>query len=278
MATYVIGDLHGCYHELLDLLSEFNFDKGSDILWFAGDLVNRGPCSLETIHIVKDLGAITVLGNHDLHLITIAHELMPIKPFDTVDAILQAPEREELINWLLNQPLLHEDKDLGYVLVHAGLHPRWSIDSARQYAKEVESVLRSESYLDFFNNMRGDKPDSWSNDLQGWDRLRVITNIFTRMRYCDEEGKLPIAEKGPPGTKNCPYLPWYKITSRKNADYKILFGHWACLDYGDEKDFETYGVFPLDTGCVWGRKLTAMRLEDGKYFSVPSRQKKYKAK
>ncbi len=272
MATYAIGDLQGCYSELIDLLGQIDFDGGSDRLWFTGDLVNRGPQSLDCLRFVKALGrtAVTVLGNHDLHLLAMAAGKMTLKKNDTVEDILTADDREELLDWLRHQPLMYYDK--GYLMVHAGLPPQWDAERARELASEVETVLRSDGADEFYDHMYGNQPDTWSEDMEGMDRLRYITNCFTRIRYCHEDGRLDLDDKNPPGKQIEDLIPWFQFDSRATKHIPILFGHWASLPFGNIKDFTPYNVYPLDTGCVWGRRLTAMRLEDGKMFSTPSRQ------
>ncbi len=276
MSTYAIGDVQGCQHELLSLLEEIRFDTLRDKLWFAGDLVNRGPASLETLRFVKQLGdsAIAVLGNHDLHLLAIANgQTQFAHKSDTLNDILMADDRDELLCWLRQLPLMHRDKRLGFILTHAGLPPQWTIKQAGEYAKEVETILSGDNYAAYFANMYGSTPDHWTGELQGWDRLRVITNYFTRLRYCDKYGKMEFKEKRSPGKQNAPYQPWFEIKNRVSRDHKLLFGHWAALrDY--PVDFSKYNVFPLDTGCLWGGELSALRLEDEKWFRVPSMQRK----
>ncbi len=277
MSTYAIGDVQGCHQELLSLLDRINFDENTDRLWFTGDLVNRGPKSLETLRFVRQLDdkAVTVLGNHDLHLLAIANgQAQYMHKGDTLEAILAAEDKDELLNWLRHLPLLHRDKQLGFVLIHAGLPPQWTVEQASTHALEVETVMAGDLYMEFFANMYGNTPDSWSEALCGWDRLRVITNYFTRLRYCDADGKMEFKEKSVPGTQALPYQPWFEIENRVNKDQKILFGHWAALrDY--KVNYKHLGVYPLDTGCLWGGCLTALRLEDEKWFSVPSKQANY---
>ncbi len=258
MATYAIGDIQGCFDALEFLLEKIAFDPLKDTLWFAGDLVNRGDKSLETLRFIKNLGerAISVLGNHDLTLLALSEGCENIK-HHTLDDILNAPDRTELIDWLRTQPLLHHDKSLGYTMVHAGLPPQWDLKLAQQCAHEVEQVLRSDNYREFLANMFGNKPRKWKNSLQGWDRLRFITNSFTRMRYCKPSGKLNFTDKGVIGSQKEGYIPWYEVPNRKNQDLKIIFGHWSTL-FGHTSQPD---VFALDTGCLWGGSLTAMRLD-----------------
>jgi bis(5'-nucleosyl)-tetraphosphatase (symmetrical) len=280
MPTYAIGDIQGCYQELIALLDKINFDENKDQLWFVGDLVNRGPQSLEVLRFVRQLGdkAITVLGNHDLHLLAVATDSKHKRSKDTLDEILDAPDREELLNWLKNQPIFHHDSEFGFTLIHAGLLPQWDLDQASVLAQEVILTLQNKNLPGFLDHMYGNTPDRWSDDLTGWDRLRFIINCFTRLRYCDAEGNLALEEKGPPGSQAVPYQPWFTLPLRKLNNEKIIFGHWSTVELGNIKDFSDFNVFPLDTGCVWGGELTALRLDDERWFSVPSLQKKFKFK
>jgi bis(5'-nucleosyl)-tetraphosphatase (symmetrical) len=275
MPTYAIGDVQGCHSELLDLLDHINFDANRDRLWFTGDLVNRGPQSLACLRFVKQLGdtAITILGNHDLHLLAIAAGKMTPRKHDTIYDVLAAEDKTELLDWLRRRPLLHYDGESGFLLVHAGLPPQWDLALAQDCAAEVERELRGEKATQFFESMYGNHPDLWSPDLDGMGRLRFITNCLTRIRYCDRDGRLDLADKGPPGGQAPHLIPWFTMKERRTRHVPVLFGHWASLPFGNLTDFTPFNVYPLDTGCVWGRRLTAMRLEDRKTFSVPSRQK-----
>ena len=267
MAVYAIGDIQGCFDELQALLEAIHFSPSHDHLWFAGDLVNRGPKSLETLRFIKGLGkrAISVLGNHDLHLIAAAHG-HPIASDDhTLDAILNAPDRDELINWLRQQPLLHHDAALGYTMIHAGLPPQWDLKLARQCAQEVETMLRSDNVVDFIEHMYSNKPCRWSDELSGWKRMRFTVNCLTRLRFCDGNGRLKLKYKGPPGSQPAEFHPWFELAERKSSDLNIVFGHWSTLGKRDDP-----GVFPLDTACLWGGELTALRLDTTpQWFSLP---------
>ena len=269
MAIYAIGDLQGCHDEFCRLLDKIAFDPSHDTLWLVGDLVNRGPKSLETLRLVKSLGksVITVLGNHDLHLLACAEGIKQTQD-TSMQAILDADDRDDLLYWLRQQPLLHHDTQLGYTLVHAGLPPQWDLSIAQACANELETVLRSERYHDFLHHMYGDEPAIWSATLTGWPRLRFISNAFTRLRYCDVEGRLDLQEKGTPGKQAAGILPWFDVPQRCNRDLKIIFGHWSTLSLTKIK---TENVFPLDTGCVWGLRLTAMQIdaEKANYHWVP---------
>lgn len=264
MAEYAIGDVQGCYGELLLLLKKIAFDPLRDRLYFVGDIVNRGPKSLETVRFIKNLGesAVTVLGNHDLHLLAVASGASKTKRRDTFGDILNAPDRDELLHWLRTRPLLHfEDR---FYLIHAGLPPQWDMETAVLCAREAEDVLRNAKADDFFQHMYGDSPDHWSERLEGWPRIRFITNCFTRLRYCDRKGVLNMSEKGRPGTQPPHLMPWFRVPGRNSEKSKIIFGHWSTLGYHAENNCHC-----LDTGCLWGGELTALRLDgDHERFSV----------
>jgi bis(5'-nucleosyl)-tetraphosphatase (symmetrical) len=270
VAVYAIGDVQGCFDELQSLLELIHFDPASDRLWFAGDLVNRGPASLETLRFVRDLGrsAVTVLGNHDIYLLALAHGI-PLDADDhTMDAVLTAPDGAELVDWLSRQPLLHHDERLGYTMVHAGLPPQWDLPMARQCAHEVETVLHGAQRPELLEEMYGNRPDRWSERLKGWDRLRFIVNCFTRMRFCDRNGRLNLECKGPPGTQPQGFHPWFELPDRASRDLRIIFGHWSALGRHDAP-----GIFPIDSACLWGGQLTALRIDtDPRRFSLPCDQ------
>jgi len=274
MSTYAIGDVQGCFQELQDLLDKVNFDETKDKLWFTGDLVNRGPDSLSTLRFVKQLNAISILGNHECHLLAITAGIIRPSKNDTFEQILSANDLPSLIKWIRHLPLLYFDEETQFVLIHAGLPPQWDIDFALAQAKTVESVLQSNKIHDFLAHMYGNLPDLWDEALTGWDRLRFILNVFTRMRYCKTNGRMNFEDKGPPGTQSSEFYPWFTLDKRKSRNNKIIFGHWASLNIKNISMAHTYNVFPLDTGCVWGKKLTAMRLEDRTLHNVPSRQKR----
>ncbi|MEJ2361342.1 MAG: symmetrical bis(5'-nucleosyl)-tetraphosphatase [Gammaproteobacteria bacterium] len=255
MSVYAIGDIQGCYDALRALLDKLKFDPDKDTLWFAGDLVNRGPQSLQTLRYVKSLGknAITVLGNHDLHLLAVDAGVKK-KTADLKD-ILEAPDRRELIDWLRQQPLLHHDPALGYTMVHAGLSPQWNLIRAQACAHELESVLRGDDYREFLKVMYGDRPRKWHWWLRGKRRLRYICNCFTRIRYCSRDGKLALSEKGAPGSQPEKFMPWFDVPNRANQELTLIFGHWSTLGA-----YQAPGIYALDTGCVWGGSLTALEL------------------
>jgi bis(5'-nucleosyl)-tetraphosphatase (symmetrical) len=260
MATYAIGDVQGCFDELEALLARIGFDAQRDRLWFVGDLVNRGPKSLAVLRFVKALGdrAVSVLGNHDLHLITQFEGYERKRKDDTFGDVLGAPDAKELIDWLRMRPMLH--LEAGWTMVHAGLLPQWDAPKARALAREVEQALRGPAYRDFLASMYGSKPERWDDALTGWDRLRVIVNAMTRMRFCTADGTMEFHSNGvdaPPG-----YLPWYQA---RRGDEPVVFGHWSAR--GLTLDARHAG---LDTGCVWGGALSALRLEDRWLVQVPS--------
>lgn len=273
MAVYAIGDIQGCYDELMQLLEKIQFDQRKDKLWFVGDLVNRGPKSLETLRFVKGLGssAVTVLGNHDLHLLAMAYGSGK-KP-GTLAQVLKASDADELIYWLRHRPLMHYDADLDFNLIHAGLPPVWTIEEARVLAQEVTDVLRGDDHPEYFAGMYGDKPRRWKSELSGMKRWRYITNCFTRLRYCTRTGKLALGEKNAPNEQYDPGdIPWFEYPKRASADARIVFGHWSTLGY-----FHRRNVWAIDTGCLWGGSLTALQLDhaDGPrphFFSCKQKQ------
>lgn len=263
MAIYAIGDIQGCYGELQRLLEQIGFDPAQDRLWFVGDLVNRGPGSLEVLRLVKSLGdhAITVLGNHDLHLLAVAEGIGKLHSSDTLDAILDAPDRDELLHWLRHQRLMHAEGE--HVLVHAGLLPQWTVRQALALAREVESALRSDDYAVFLEKMYGNSPQGWDDGLAGYKRLRVIVNAFTRLRVCTPQGEMEFKFKGEVGDIPEGYQPWFEVKKRRSADATIIFGHWSALGLKVEPN-----IIALDTGCLWGGPMTAIRLDDRRLFQV----------
>ena len=258
MSVYAIGDVQGCYDELRRLLERLRFDPTQDRLWLVGDVVNRGFKSLETLRFLKQLGdaCVMVLGNHDLHLLALNAGVGTSQSYPRLRAVFQAPDREALMHWLRHRPLLHHEPELGFTLVHAGLPPQWDLPLAQSRAEELQAVLRGDTHRSYFQHMYGDHPERWSEDLAGWDRLRYITNAFTRLRFCDAQGRLDMRSKGPPGSQSDGWLPWFEVPGRKNADLKIVFGHWSLLGVR-----RNAGLIALDSGCVWGGRLTAVRLD-----------------
>ncbi|PCJ48643.1 MAG: diadenosine tetraphosphatase [Gammaproteobacteria bacterium] len=274
MATYAIGDIQGCRVELEVLLELINFDPTADQLWFAGDLVNRGPDSLGALRLIHSLRdcSVIVLGNHDLHLLAVfeaGKNATQIKqnPKDNFYTILDAPDADQLLDWLRFRPLVHVKDD--YLLVHAGVYPLWSRQEIIDYAGEVERVLRGKEYSEFFTQMYGNQPEKWSSDLTGNDRLRFITNSLTRMRYCYQDYSLDMLCKGPVSETPEDLIPWFKVKGRIKHQGYILHGHWAALI---EKE-PLAGIISLDTGCVWGNKLSAWCLEEKRWYSVAGYQK-----
>jgi len=261
MATYAIGDIQGCYEALLRLLERLHFDPASDKLWLVGDLVNRGPGSLLVLRFVKELGdrAVVVLGNHDLHLLALAAGNPKHAKKSNLHEVLEACDRDELMDWLRRRPLMHYDAKKGFAMLHAGLPPQWDLAKALACARELEDVLRGPDYRAFLHAMYGNEPSRWSEDLAGMDRLRFITNCFTRLRYCDAEGSLVLKPKGPPGSQPSDCLPWYAVPGRATHDLPLVFGHWSTLGYLAE-----HNVWGLDTGCLWGGSLTAIRISKRK--------------
>lgn len=267
MANYVIGDIQGCYTPLMRLLDQIHFNEQCDRLWFVGDLVNRGPDSLSVLRFVKQLPLTPyiALGNHDLHLLS--RLFIPntqASPGDTLDAVLQADEAEALGHWLRQQSLLIYDPHFKVLGVHAGIPPFWNLDQAIFYAQEVETALRSEDFRLFLSDMYGNQPACWQDDLTGHARLRFMVNAFTRMRFCDAQGCLQLEYKGTLAQAPPNIIPWYAVPRRVPIDADIVFGHWAAL----KGECPVSGVYAIDTGCVWGGALTALRLEDRQRFSV----------
>jgi len=271
MTTYAIGDLQGCGSALQRLLDEIAFDPAKDKLWFAGDLVNRGPSSLLALQSVKNFGdaAVTVIGNHDLHLLMVVAGFRATAKKDTLDDILDSPQRDEYFHWLRHQPLIHRDATLGVTLTHAGIYPLWDIRKAMLLAAEVEAVLRGPEHLDFLHALPGKCEEKWRDSLDGIERLRFITAAFTRMRYCKEDGSLEFNFKGPPKDAPGEFYPWYLLPNRVAVDDRLYFGHWA--SHG-ESPVDT--VVPLDFGCVWGGALVAIAIESGERFSVDCKKER----
>lgn len=256
MATYAIGDIQGCYDELRRLLDQIGFDRSVDHLWFVGDLINRGPQNLETLRFVRSLGhnAVTVLGNHDLHFLAVVFGGHSPTASDTFDDVIDAGDCEELCHWLRSLPLLHENRT--YVMTHAGIPHVWDLPTARSCASEIESTLRGPSYVSFFEQMYGNHPNVWTEALEGMDRTRLITNYFTRMRLIREDGALEFSHKGQLEDAPREYNAWFHYTTQ--IPKRQIFGHWASLEGETGVD----GIDAIDTGAVWGRSLTALRLDD----------------
>jgi bis(5'-nucleosyl)-tetraphosphatase (symmetrical) len=258
MAVYAIGDIHGCYDQFMRLLDLLKFDPNVDRLWLVGDLVNRGPNSIAVLRLVRSLGnrAIMVLGNHDLTLLAILAGQVKTRNKDTFKSILEAPDRHELLEWLRYRPLLHHDSILGFTMIHAGLPPQWDLSLARRCASEVEDILRGVGYEQFLAQMFVNAPLYWRENLTGYDRFCFIANSLTRTRFCTEGGVMSFIAKGPIGSQPVGLLPWFNIPNRRNANFNIVFGHWSALGY-----HRAPGIFAIDSGCVWGNRLTAIRLD-----------------
>lgn len=271
MSTYAVGDIQGCYKALKRLLKKVNFSPARDRLWCVGDLINRGPRSLETLRFLRgiDNSLSVVLGNHDLHFLAMHEGFAPTRTKDTLSQLLDAKDCEELCEWLRQKPLAHFEKletENGledFLMVHAGIAPNWSIHKTLSLAKEVEMALQGKEYSKFLKGMYGDYPACWQDSLEGQDRLRAITNYITRIRFCDELGNLNLKIKDGLGSAPQGFKPWYEYEKISNVA-TILFGHWAALEGKTGKP----RVVALDTGYVWGRKLTLMRLEDHKFYSI----------
>ncbi|HEY8354706.1 MAG TPA: symmetrical bis(5'-nucleosyl)-tetraphosphatase [Methylophilaceae bacterium] len=264
MATYAIGDIQGCFHSFQALLKKIGFRPEQDRLWLVGDIINRGSGSLETLRWVYEHqdSMDVVLGNHDLHTLAVAAGYVPQHELDTLQPLLDAPDADRLLHWLRHQPLVHRDQ--GYLMVHAGLLPQWSADDAVRLASEVEAALRGDRYLDYLAQMYGNQPARWSEDLQGMDRLRLITNAMTRIRTCTLDGELNLKFSGELEDIPAGYVAWFDAPHRRSADSAILFGHWSALGLQLRPN-----LCALDTGCLWGGCLTAMRLQDRAIFQVP---------
>lgn len=273
MSDYAIGDVQGCFTQLMNLLDAINYDETNDRLWFVGDLVNRGPESLSVLRFVQRLKVqpVITLGNHDLHFLACAYGIKSptLKPVsgleqDSLDELLQAPDCRILSHWLRQQALIHYSKELNVVMSHAGIPPAWNLTTALQLANEAQNLLCDGDYIHFFNHMYGNEPAYWQESLSGMDRMRFIINALTRMRFCNEDGGLNLMYKG--GVKNAPdsIIPWFNVTTRMTIKPDIVFGHWAAL----AGCTNTPSVYAIDTGCLWGGYLSALRLQDKKLFQV----------
>ena len=264
MSTYVVGDIQGCLSALKCVLKKISFNPDKDVLWSVGDIVNRGPKSFKTLKFLYERrdNVVMVLGNHDLHLLAISAGVRKPNRKDTLKKILNSQDRDSMLDWLRKRPLIHHEHN--HTMVHAGIPPGWSIDEAKVFAGEVESALRGRNADNFLQGMYGDYPNSWSNDLKGVERLRLITNYLTRMRYCTEDGELDLIEKGPLKKRQKTIRKrkldaWFAHEKRKTSKDKIVFGHWASIN-GQTNSSNAIG---LDTGCVWGGKLSLYELESG---------------
>jgi len=268
VATYAIGDIQGCYKELVNLLDAVSFDPGKDRLWRLGDLINRGPDSLKVMELViaLDSRTVTVLGNHDLHFLAIHYGGHSPVATDTFHDLLGAPNVGAVAEWFRRQRFFHANGALGYAMAHAGVPPGWSLQQAKARSRELMAVLQGDEYVSFFRGMYGNFPDRLSTGLAGMDRWRILTNCFTRMRLIDREGRLNFSHKGAPADAPPGWRPWYESMTHVAGNLRLLFGHWAALENGTGRE----DIIALDTGCVWGRKLTAFCLETGEQTSVPA--------
>lgn len=267
MATFLIGDIQGCYDPLQRLLEKINFDPACDKLWCPGDLVNRGGDSLEVLRLLKSLGShfVMTLGNHDLYLLAQNHRYPDGQsPNQEIRAILQAPDRLNLLAWMQHQPLARWSAEHRILMVHAGVVPQWTLEKTLSCAAEVESVLQSKKSSKFFRKMRKNGPRRWHDNRSGWRRRQLISNILTRIRCCDGNGKILSSASGAPGSQPPPYRPWFKHKHRQTHNITIAFGHWAALGLHLKKR-----LLGVDSACVWGGRLTAVRLEDRQIFQVP---------
>ena len=265
MANYFLGDIQGCFDELQALLTTIDFDPGKDTLWFTGDLVARGPKSLETLRFVRALGDAgrTVLGNHDIHLLAVHAGIKTAKPADHLAPLLTAPDCDELIHWLRRQPLLIELAEFQLLLCHAGIPPQWDSLTAATCAREVESLLQSDDYLTLISQMYSNDPALWQASLAGIERQRYTINALTRMRFCHRDGRLNLNDKCAPSQQTNPdLLPWFELPGPSLASHRVVFGHWASLMGQASHD----AAIALDTGCLWGNHLTAWRVEDNRRF------------
>lgn len=275
MATYAIGDIHGCFEPLISLLEKVKFDPAKDKLWCVGDLINRGPKSLKTLKFLYSIrkSVVTVLGNHDLHLMACFYDSSKVKKNDTIKEILAAKEAEQLIHWLRQQPLVYYNKDRKITMVHAGIPPLWTLEESLGRSAEVETVLKDDrKIVGFLGNMYGSDPVNWSELLTGNERLRVITNYLTRMRFCKADGTIEFKSKEGLETAPAGYIPWFEFSNRKMAGQTILFGHWAAL----EGHCDAPNVYALDTGCVWGNCLTMLNIDTKQSYSTQCSAKKRK--
>ncbi len=267
MAIYAIGDIQGCYDELARLIDKLRFEPGRDELWFVGDLVNRGPRSLDVLRFIYYLkeSSTVVLGNHDLHLLALRED--PDRADKQLREVLEADDADELLDWLRHRPLVHYRPDLNTLMVHAGLDPAWDPLKAVKLARKVEKKLRGSEYKQFLREMYGNKPARWSSDMKGTERLRFIVNCLTRIRFCYPDGTLDFDQKGPPGKNTKPLIPWFDVPKRASRSVRIVCGHWSAIGL-----VENPNLLMIDTGCVWGRQLTAVRLDGPvRFVSVNAR-------
>ncbi|MXP51132.1 bis(5'-nucleosyl)-tetraphosphatase (symmetrical) ApaH [Pantoea sp. SoEX] len=266
MSTYLVGDIHGCYKELRTLLNKVDFNPQNDTLWLTGDLVSRGPNSLNVLRYIKSIDHCVklVLGNHDLNLLSIYAGINNAKPKYNLTKLLKSEDIDDLINWLRCKPLIQIDEQKKIIMSHAGITPQWNLKTAKKCASEIEKILSSDMYSSFLSSIYGNMPNNWSEELKGLARLRFITNAFTRMRYCFNNGQLEMFSKNIIESSNMPIKPWFDIKNKISDDYTIIFGHWSALKgKGTPKN-----IIGLDTGCCWGGNLTLLHWEEKKYWST----------
>ena len=257
----VVGDIHGCYKAFKKILKKSKFKPAKDQLWLTGDLVNRGPNSADVVRLVMDLGenANVVLGNHDLHLLAIAAGVSRPKRNDNSHKLLETADAPQMIEWLATRPLALYNQKHNFLLVHACVHKDWSTADTLDRAAEIENILKSDKRIDYLNNMYGSTPNNWDDKLKGWDRLRIMTNILTRARFCHRNGSLDLTQKGPPGSQTADLLPWFDVPGRNSANELIIFGHWSALGFTHSNN-----TLCLDSGYLWGGQLTALKLKKNK--------------
>ena len=258
MAVFAVGDIQGCLDELFAVLKRAGFKPRKDTLWCVGDLVNRGVQSLETLRHLRELGdhAVCVLGNHDITLLALAAGVQ-VRSQHQLQAVLDAPDRDALIDWLRHRPVMHYDKALGYAMVHAGVLPEWSLKQAQGLARELENFLRRDDWREHIGKLYGARPRCWKDARTGDKRIRLISNVFTRLRYLDAKGRLDLTCKGSPAKCPSGLTPWFRVPGRKTRDTRIIFGHWSTLGFYSENN-----VWGIDAGCVWGGKMTVLRLDE----------------
>jgi len=273
VATYAIGDIQGCYRQLLKLLKKLEFNPQRDRLILLGDLVNRGPQSLEVIRYAmqNEASIDIVLGNHELHLLGVLDGVKLPRPTDTFHDVVNAPDREAIRDWLITRPMAIYEQTRNVVVTHAGIHPEWTLQECLELAKEVEEVLQGPERTAMFENMFGNKPRRWCDSHSGWKRTRFIINALTRMRYLTTSGKMDFEEVRPPGEQLPNLIPWFEYPNRKPIDATIVFGHWSALGV-----FQEPGVLSLDSGCCWGRRLSAARIDTRSFEIISVRCKKIK--
>ena len=266
MSNYIIGDIQGCYREFIDLLDLIGFDTKNDKLWLTGDMINRGPDSLAVINFLMKHqdSVIAVLGNHELHFLAIANKIRLPSKNDSIEQILSSPNCDEIIRWLRTLPLIYYSHDFNIAMVHAGIYPKWNLNEALAYGDKMHKLIESNNWVHVLSNMYGNDPANQEDIKSDEDNYRFILNVFTRMRYCSQEGELDLIINSPPGTQPAHLVPWYELSGINKASYRLFFGHWASLGIHTYKN-----VTCMDSGCVWGRSLTGFCIETSQFYSVP---------